>query len=77
MALVKDIVRLKITNYANGTIHATIDQPDLGILFTKCKKCFGAVVQIRDAVKCKDCGWIDDRKLSSDFEKDNFIKLKI
>lgn len=77
VALVKDIVRLKITNHANGTIHATIDKPDLGILFTKCKKCFGAVVQIRDAVKCKDCGWIDDRKLSSDFGKDNFIKLEI
>ena len=41
--------------------------------FTKCRKCFGTVVKMRDAVKCKDCGWIDDRKLSSDFGKSEFL----
>ena len=72
--LVKDIVKLKIINHINGTIHAKIDEPDLGVLFTKCRKCFGQVVQIRDAVKCKECSWIDDRKLSSDFGKNTFLK---
>ena len=28
---------------------------------------------MRDAVKCKECGWIDDRKLSSDFGKMDII----
>ena len=74
-ALVKDVVRLKILSRVNGTIHATIDEHDLGVLFTKCRKCFGAVVKIRDAVKCSECGWIDDRKLSSDFEKSDFLKF--
>ena len=30
------------------------------------------VAKMRDAVKCKDCGWIDDRKLSSNFGKSDF-----
>ena len=77
VALVQDIVKLKIINHINGTIHATINEPDLGVLFTKCRKCFGSVIKLRDAVKCKECGWIDDRKLSSDFENSDFAKLEI
>jgi len=25
-------------------------------------------------VKCKDCGWIDDRKLSTEFGKSDFLE---
>ena len=50
VALVKDIVKLKIINHINGTIHASMDEADLGVLFTKCRKCFGEVIQTRDAV---------------------------
>ena len=74
VALVKDIVKLKIINHINGTIHASMDESNLGVLFTKCRKCFGEVIQNRDAVKCKDCGWFDDRKLSSDFGKSDFLR---
>ena len=74
VALVKDIIKLKIISRINGTIHASIDEPHLGVLFTKCRKCFGDVIKNRDAVKCKDCGWFDDRKLSSDFGKSDFLK---
>jgi len=74
VALVKDIVKLKIINHINGTIHASMDDQDLGVLFTKCRKCFGEVIKTRDAVKCKDCGWIDDRKISSDFGNSDFLK---
>ncbi len=77
VALVKDIVKLKIINHINGTIHASMDESSLGVLFTKCRKCHGEVIKTRDAVKCKDCGWIDDRKLSSDFEKSDFLKKEI
>ena len=74
IALAKDIVKAEIISHINGTIHASIDSPELGVLFTKCRKCFGTVVKMRDAVKCKDCGWIDDRKLSSEFGKSDFLK---
>ena len=72
-ALVNDIVIVKIIARQNGTIHATIDDDDFGVLSTKCRKCFGIVGIMRDAVKCKECGWIDDRKLSSNFGKMDII----
>ena len=76
VALVNDIAKLKILNHLNGTIHATIDEPSLGILFTKCRKCGGKVVPMRDAIKCTECSWIDERKLSTDFNKTDFVKLR-
>jgi exosome complex component CSL4 len=76
VALVNDIVTLKILNHLNGTIHAKIDEPQLGVLFTKCRKCGGKVVQMRDAIKCTECSWIDERKLSTDFGKSDFIHLR-
>ena len=76
IALVNDIVTLKIVNHLNGTIHTTIDEPNLGILFTKCRKCGGKVVPMRDAIKCTECSWIDERKLSTNFGKSDFISLR-
>lgn len=75
VALVNDIMALKITNHLNGTIHATINEPELGVLFSKCKKCGGKVIPVRDGIKCTDCNWIDDRKLSQNFGKSDFLKL--
>ena len=76
VALVKDIVKVRVISHINGTIHATINEPELGVLFTKCKKCGGPVIPLRDAIKCKDCSWIDERKLSKDFEKSEFLHLR-
>ena len=75
VALQNDIVALKITSNLNGTFHATVSEPDLGVLFTKCKKCGGKVIQMRDAIKCVECNWIDERKLSKNFGNSDFIKL--
>ena len=76
IALANDIVTLKIKNHLNGTIHATIDESHLGVLFTKCRKCGGKVVPMRDAIKCTECSWIDERKLSSNFNNSDFIRLR-
>ncbi len=76
VALVNDIVTLKILSHLNGTIHAVLDEPHLGILFTKCRKCGGKVVPMRDAIKCTECSWIDERKLSTNFGKSDFINLR-
>ena len=76
VALVNDIVKLKIIGHLNGAIHATISEPDLGVLFTKCKKCGGGVIPMHDAIKCVECAWIDERKLSADFGNYDFIKLR-
>ena len=76
VALVNDIVTLKIISHLNGTIHAAISEPDFGVLFTKCRKCGGKVVPMRDAIKCVECSWIDERKLSKNFGKIDFFKLR-
>ena len=75
VALVKDLVKLKIVGHLNGAIHATIQDPSLGVLFTKCRKCGMDVKPLRDIIKCVECGWTDDRKLSSDFLKTDFLKV--
>lgn len=75
VALVNDVICLRIISHLNGTIHAGIKEPQLGVLFTKCIKCGENVIQIRDAVKCTACSWIDERMLSTDFGNSNFIKL--
>ena len=75
VALVKDLVKLKIVGQLNGAIHATIQEPELGVLFTKCRKCGMDVKPLRDIIKCVECGWTDDRKLSSDFLKTDFLKV--
>ena len=76
VALVKDLVKLKIVGQLNGAIHATIQEPELGVLFTKCRKCGMDVKPLRDIVKCIECGWTDDRKLSTDFLKSDFLKVR-
>ena len=76
VALVKDLVKLKIIGHLNGAIHATIQDPGLGVLFTKCRKCGMDVKPMRDIIKCVECGWTDDRKLSSDFLKSDFLKVR-
>ena len=75
VALVNDIVTLKIISHLNGTIHAVIDEPHLGVLYTKCRKCGGKVITMRDAIKCTECSWIDERKLSTNFGHMDFINL--
>lgn len=75
VALQGDIVALKITSQLNGTNHATISEPELGVLFTRCKKCGGNVIQKNDAIKCVDCNWIEERKLSKNFGNNDFVKL--
>ncbi len=75
IASLNDIVVLRIIAHKNGTIHASINEPEFGVLFTKCKKCGGQVIPMRDAIKCTECNWIDERKLSNNFGKNNFTKL--
>jgi exosome complex component CSL4 len=76
IARVNDIIVLKVEAHKNGAIHATIDEPELGVLFTKCNVCGGSVVPMRDRVKCPNCGFVEDRKISTNYEKADFIKLR-
>ena len=75
VALIKDLVKAKIIGRLNGAIHATIQEPELGVLFTKCRKCGMDVKPLRDIIKCVECGWTDDRKISRDFLNSDFLRV--
>ncbi len=72
---VGDIVTAKIISHLNGVIHATISEPELGVLFTQCNKCGAKVVSMGSSIKCVDCGYIEERKLSTKFGNSDFIKF--
>jgi exosome complex component CSL4 len=72
---VGDIATAKIISHLNGVIHAIISEPELGVLFSQCNKCGGKVVALGSNVKCVDCGYIEERKLSTRFGNSDFIKF--
>ena len=72
---VGDVVTAKEISLLNGVIHAIISEPDLGVMFTKCNKCAGKIIPMGSSVKCVDCGYIEERKLSSRFGNSDFIKF--
>ena len=72
---VGDIVTAKIISHLNGVVHATISEPELGVLFTQCNKCGAKVVSMGSSIKCVDCGYIEERKLSTKFGNSDFIKF--
>jgi len=72
---VGDIVSAKIISHLNGVVHATISEPDLGVLFTQCVKCGAKVISMGSSIKCIDCGYIEERKLSTRFGNSDFIKF--
>lgn len=76
VALVNDVVVLRILSHMNGAIHATVKDPSLGVILTRCVKCGGAVVLVRDVVKCIECSWIDERKLSRNYGQTDFLTFK-
>ena len=75
MVRVGDIVSAKIISHLNGVVHATISEPELGVLFTQCNKCGAKVISMGSSIKCVDCGYIEERKLSNRFGNSDFIKF--
>ncbi len=77
IALEGDIVTLRILGSLNGTIHSSMSGPEFGVIFTKCRKCVGSVVPLRDVIKCTECSWIDERKLSNKFNNADFVNNSV
>jgi exosome complex component CSL4 len=75
MVRVGDIVSAKIISHLNGVVHATISEPELGVLFSQCNKCGAKVVSMGSSIKCVDCGYIEERKISTKFGNSDFIKF--
>ena len=65
-----DTIRAMIFSTKNSIFHLTLDAPNCGVLYTVCNMCGGSVVALgRDRVKCRECGWVDERLLAEDFIK--------
>ena len=65
-----DTIRARIASTTNSIYHLTLDCQNCGVLQTVCTVCGGSVVALgKDRVKCRDCGFVDERLLSEDFIK--------
>lgn len=65
-----DIIRAKVISTKNSIYHLSLDDPSAGVIETVCSNCGGNVIALgRDRVKCKECGFVDERILSPDFVK--------
>jgi exosome complex component CSL4 len=63
-----DVIRAKVISTTNSIYHLSLDDPRCGVLYTVCSFCGGRVIALgRGAVKCTECGSVDDRLLSEDF----------
>jgi len=74
---VGDLVTLRIISTLNGKVQSSIDESEFGVLFSKCIKCVGNVIRMGSGVKCIECGYVEERKLSSNFGNTNFLKLQL
>jgi exosome complex component CSL4 len=65
-----DIIRAKVMSTKNSIYHLTLDDERAGVIKTVCSNCGGSVIAIgRDRVKCRECGFVDERILSEEFVK--------
>ena len=63
-----DIVKVKITSVSKTDVNLTTDEKELGVVKAYCGKCRGKMKKIDNyKVKCTNCGWIETRKLSSEY----------
>ena len=71
-----DIVRGRAFSLMNNSVHATIDDKNLGVLYCLCYLCGGETVKLNNSIKCIDCGMVEEKKLTSDFGKDALLALE-
>ena len=63
-----DIVKVKITNVSKTGVDLTTDERELGVVKAYCSRCRGEMEKIDNfKVKCKNCGWVENRKISNEY----------
>ena len=67
VAKVADLMRATVYSTKNAIIHLALEHDNDGVISTVCSICGGGVVRINDRVKCKECGYVDERRLAPDF----------
>jgi exosome complex component CSL4 len=72
---VGDIVRGRVISLLNSSIHITLEDRDLGIVYTMCFSCGNEFVKTSSGLKCSNCGNYEERKVSNDYGKEAFALL--
>ncbi len=63
-----DVLRAGVASTTNSICQLTLDCENCGVIYTVCSTCGGSVVALgRDRIKCRECGTVDERLLSTDF----------
>lgn len=72
---VGDIIRGRVFSLLNSSIHLTLEDRDLGVVYTICFSCGNEFVKVPGGLKCNSCGNFEDRKVSIDYGKESFTLL--
>ena len=73
---VGDIVRGRVFSLLNSSIHITLEDKDLGLVYTICFSCGNEnFTKYPGGLKCSSCGNFEERKVSSDYGKEAFTSL--
>jgi exosome complex component CSL4 len=72
---VGDIVRGRVFSLLNSSLHITLEDKDLGIIYTICFACGNDLTQVPGGLKCPSCGNFEERKVTSDYGKEAFTTL--
>jgi exosome complex component CSL4 len=64
---VGDVVRALVFSDTNSIIHLSIDRSDFGVIKGTCSFCGGSFVRFGERLKCVDCGFVEERRLSSEY----------
>jgi exosome complex component CSL4 len=73
---VGDIIRGKVFSLLNSSIHITLDEKDLGLVYTICFSCGNDdLIKTSGGLKCSLCGNFEERKISNDYGKESFTSL--
>jgi exosome complex component CSL4 len=73
---VGDIIRGKVFSLLNSSIHITLDEKDLGLVYTICFSCGNDdLIKTPGGLKCSLCGNFEERKISNDYGKESFTSL--
>lgn len=72
---VGDIIRGRVYSLLNSSIHLTLEEKDLGVVYTICFSCGNEFTKVPGGLKCNSCGNFEDRKVSVDYGKQSFTQL--
>ncbi|HZH38682.1 MAG TPA: exosome complex RNA-binding protein Csl4 [Bacillales bacterium] len=73
---VGDIIRGRVYSLLNSSIHITLEDKDLGLVYTICFSCGNTdLIKVSGGLKCPNCGNYEERKVCVDYGKEAFTSL--